>query len=187
MKKVIEALDNQQIILINGYGFVVNSLTEQTPATPAGLLKEVCEELASRIDLEKTNKIVTEEDKGSILVAGISLITGLSFGMARWQPNGLAEQIKQSFKMEYTKGDLYLNGIESGDKVTIIDDLISTGGTIIALIKMIKKIGAEVVDIICVAEKINYGGRAKIKKETGYDIKTLLKIDVSKKYSKVIL
>lgn len=187
MKKIIKALDNQPIVQINGYGFVLNPLTEQIPATDAKLLQDACKELAKCVDQTKTTKLVAEEDKGAILLAGVSWITGLPFGMARWQPNGLPSQIKQSFKMEYKHGDLYLNGIEPKDKVTIIDDIVSTGGTIMALIKTIEKIGAEVINIVCVAEKINYGGVNSIKKNTGHNVKTLLKIDVSGKKSKIII
>lgn len=186
MKELIKALDNQPVIKINDLGFVVNPLTEQVPATTTVLLRDAYEELSKQIDLKKTTKLVTEEDKGAIFLAGVSLMTGLPFGMARWQPNGLSDQMKQSFKMEYTQGDLYLNGIELGDKVTIIDDLVSTGGTLIALIKTIEKIGAEIVGIVCLAEKINYHGCERIKKETGYEVKTLLKIDVSGEKSKII-
>lgn len=186
MKKIIEALDNQRLVVVNGKNFLVNPLTEQVPFTSAELLRDACEELAKRVDINSTTKLVTEEDKGAIFLAGVSLLTGLPFGMARWQPNGLANQIKQSFKMEYSAGNLYLNGIEPGDKVTIIDDLVSTGGTLIALIKTIEKIGAEIVGIICIAEKINYHGCERVKNETGYDVKTLLKIDVGGEKSKVI-
>ncbi len=187
MKEIIKALDNQPIVQINGYGFIINPLTEQIPATSAELLKDACHELAECVDKTRTTKLVAEEDKGAILLAGVSWITGLPFGIARWQPNGLSSQIKQSFKMEYKHGDIYLNGIEPKDKVTIIDDMVSTGGTIIALIKTIEKIGAEIIDIICVAEKMNYGGVSSIKKNTGYNVKTLLKIDVGGEKSKIII
>lgn len=185
MQVIIEALDKKDIVPVNGYGFVINPLTEQIPCTTSNLLKETCKEIAKKIP-KTTTKIVTEEDKGAILVAGVSLLTGLPFGMARWYPNGLANQIQQKFDMEYVKGDLYLNGVKKGDNVTIIDDMVSTGGTMIALIKAIEKTGANIVKIICVGEKMNYNGVKKIKQETGYDITTLIKIDVSGKKSKVV-
>lgn len=186
IKQIINALDNKLLIPIGNYNFLINSLTEQIPATSTSLLSAACSELSKRINLKKTNKLATEEDKGAILVAGVSLLTGLPFGMARWQPSGLENQTAESFKMEYTTGELYLNGILPSDKITIVDDFVSTGGTLIALIKTIQRIGAKITGIVCVAEKINYGGIERIKKETGHDVITLLKIDVSGKFSKVI-
>lgn len=186
IKQIINALDNKLLIPVGNYNFLINSLTEQIPATSTSLLRAACSELSKRVNLKKTNKLATEEDKGAILVAGVSLLTGLPFGMARWQPNGLENQTAESFKMEYATGELYLNGILPSDRITIVDDFVSTGGTLIALIKTIQRIGAKITGIVCVAEKINYGGIERIKKETGHDVITLLKIDVSGKFSKVI-
>ncbi|MBU1177631.1 adenine phosphoribosyltransferase [Patescibacteria group bacterium] len=186
MQKIIDSLDNKPLVEIDGRQFIINPLTEQIPCTEAELLREACEELVKKIDQQQTTKLVTEEDKGAILLAGVSLLTGLPFGMARWQPSRIAGQVKESFKMEYTKGDLYLNGIEKGDRVTIVDDLVSSGGTLIALIKTIEKVGAEIIGIICIAEKVDYQGCERIKKETGHEVQTLLKIDMSGEKSRVI-
>ena len=137
-------------------------------------------------DFSIANKIVGEEDKGAILVAGVSLTTGLPFGMARWYPAGLEGQISVDFEMEYTSGKLFLNGVEAGDKVVIVDDMISTGGTMLALIEAVKLAGAEIVDIVCVVEKVDYGGVQRIVNQTGIQIKTLVKVSVSGERSKVL-
>jgi adenine/guanine phosphoribosyltransferase-like PRPP-binding protein len=185
MKELINAFDNKELIkLDNGFKFIINPLSEQIPCTTSNLLKEACQEIIKRIPKE-TTKLVTEEDRGAILVAGTSMITGLPFGMFRWNPNGLPGQVKVSFSMEYTSGNLYLNGINKNDKVTIIEDMISSGGTLIAMIKAIENIGAEILCIISVAEKINYEGVKRIKDE-GYDVISLVKIDVSDEISKVL-
>ncbi|MBT3721268.1 adenine phosphoribosyltransferase [archaeon] len=186
MKEIIRALDNQPLAIVDGRKFIINPLTEQIPFTSSELLSETCKLISQKLKKEVT-KLVTEEDKGGILVAGTSMITGLPFGMARWYPNGLANQISEKFNMEYCKGNLYLNGILKGDKVAIIDDMVSTGGTMISMIKAIEKTGAEIVQIICVAEKLGYDGIQKIKEETGYDVDIFIKVDVSGKKSKVIL
>jgi adenine/guanine phosphoribosyltransferase-like PRPP-binding protein len=88
--------------------------------------------------------------------------------------------------MEYASGKLFLNGIESHDRVIIVDDMISTGGTMLAMIHAVQLAEAEIVDIVCVAEKIEYGGVKRILNETGYAVKTLVKVSVSGERSKVI-
>jgi len=88
--------------------------------------------------------------------------------------------------MEYASGELFLNGIESDDQVIIVDDMISTGGTMLALIEAIHLAQAEIIDIVCVAEKVEYGGVEKIVNKTGYHVKTLLQISVSGKRSKIV-
>ena len=137
-------------------------------------------------DFGRANKIAGEEDKGAILVASTSLATGLPFAMARWYPTGLAGEVTVDFEMEYASGKLFLNGIESHDRVIIVDDMISTGGTMLAMIHAVQLAEAEIVDIVCVAEKIEYGGVKRILNETGYAVKTLVKVSVSGERSKVI-
>ena len=57
----------------------------------------------------------------------------------------------------------------------IIDDLISTGGTIISLVEAIKKIGAEVLDIGVIFNKVDYGGMRRLEK-MGFRPKALLNV-----------
>jgi adenine phosphoribosyltransferase len=106
--------------------------------------------------------------------------------MARWYPTGLEGQISVEFDMEYTNGQLFLNGIDENDKVIIVDDMISTGGTMIALIEAIKLAKANLIDIVCVAEKFEYGGVQRIESSTGYRVKTLVNVSVAGDYSKII-
>jgi adenine/guanine phosphoribosyltransferase-like PRPP-binding protein len=81
---------------------------------------------------------------------------------------------------------LYICGIESGDRVCIIDDIISTGGTIIGMIKALQEIGAEIVDIIVIGEKIEYKGVERVFNKTGFSVKSIFKISISDESSTVI-
>ena len=186
-KSLVQAsFDNKPLLPVGDFKFLVNPLTEQIPATTAELLRSTTEWLVEVGNFQAATKIAGEEDKGAILVASTALETGLPFGMARWYPSGLEGQVGVDFKMEYASGQLFLNGIEQGDQVIIVDDMISTGGTMLALIEAVEKAEATIVDIICVAEKIEYQGVNRIREETGYLVKTLLQISVSGERSKVI-
>ncbi len=183
---VQSAFDNKPLIPYGDFNFLINPLTEQIPATTAELLRAATEWLVEVGDFGKATKIAGEEDKGAILVASTALETGLPFGMARWYPSGLEGQVGVDFEMEYASGSLFLNGIEKGDKVIIVDDMVSTGGTMLAMIESVEKAEATIVDIVCVAEKVEYRGVDRIKVETGYPVKTLLKVSVSGDRSKVL-
>jgi adenine/guanine phosphoribosyltransferase-like PRPP-binding protein len=183
---VIQAFDQKPLIPFEGYKFLVNPLTEQIPATSANLLKTATDWILAAGDFNQANKIAGEEDKGAILVASTALASGLPFGIARWYPNGLEGQIAVDFQMEYASGRLFLNGVEAGDRVIIVDDMISTGGTMLALIQAVQMAQAEIVDIVCVAEKVEYGGVQRIIGQTGYPVKTLLKVSVSGDVSRVV-
>jgi len=183
---VIQAFDDQPLVQFEKYKFLINPLTEQIPATTAELLQAATDWIIAEGDFSQATKIAGEEDKGAILIASTCLATGLPFGMARWYPSGLEGQVSVDFQMEYTSGKLFLNGVTENDQVVIVDDMISTGGTMLALIQAVQSAKADIVDIVCVAEKIEYGGVEKIIRETGYNVKTLLKVSTSGERSKVI-
>jgi len=73
---------------------------------------------------------------------------------------------------------MFINNVRRGDRVVFVDDVISTGGTLLAIVKALRTLGAEVVDVLIVFEKTRE--KARMEKELGIRIKTLLKVDVVK-------
>lgn len=186
-KLLRSALDGKPLFNIDEFKFILNPLTEQVPATTSKLLEAAATAILDNMKIEKYDKLITEEDKGSILVAAVSLMSGLSFGMARWYPNQLADQVSSIFSCEYlSKRTLYICGIDRGDRVCIIDDIVSTGGTLIGMIKALQQIGAEIIDIIVIGEKVDYQGVKNVFQETGFRVQALFQISVKGEYSKVI-
>lgn len=181
-----DAFHDRPLVEVNGKQFLINSLTEQVPATPARLLHVAAQRVCEAADLSPGLKLVGEEDKGGVLLAAVSLLCGLPFGIARWYPSGLEGQVKVGFDCEYISGELYLNGVEPGDRVVIVDDLISTGGTLIGLIEAVRRAGAHVEQIICVAEKLDYAGVERVRNVTGLEVKTLVRVRVSGATSSVV-
>ncbi|MFW9904385.1 MAG: phosphoribosyltransferase family protein [Candidatus Thorarchaeota archaeon] len=181
------ALDKKPLFQIDNFNFILNPLTEQVPATTAQLLEEAAKALIDYMRIDDYDKLITEEDKGAILVAAVSLITKLPFGMARWYPNQLADQVSSIFSCEYLpQGTLYICGINRGDRVCIIDDIISTGGTIIGMIRALQDLGAKIADIIVIGEKIEYEGVKNVFKETGFNVQTIFKISIASQYSRIL-
>ncbi|QLP97958.1 MAG: hypothetical protein HZY79_12055 [Rhodoblastus sp.] len=181
-----DAFHERPLVEINDKQFLINSLTEQVPATSATLLHVAARRVCDAMSIDPDMKLVGEEDKGGVLLAAVSLLSGLPFGIARWYPSGLSGQIEVRFDCEYTSGGLYLNGVEPGDRVVIVDDLISTGGTLIGLIEAVRKAGAQVEQVVCVAEKVNYGGVQRVRDATGLDVRTLVRVDIAGSVSKVV-
>ena len=77
------------------------------------------------------------------------------------------------------------NGVEETDRVVIVEDVISTGGTMISLINAIRQTGCRIEDVICVAEKTEYRGVERIRDETGVAVKCLLQLDLSGEHAVV--
>ena len=83
------------------------------------------------------------------------------------------EVISADYELEYGKAtiEMHRDSIKPGQKVVIIDDLIATGGTIEAIIGLIKEMGGEVVKICFIMELKGLNGREKLK---GYDVESLI-------------
>ncbi|WP_050309454.1 phosphoribosyltransferase family protein [Yersinia pseudotuberculosis] len=170
---------NAQVVNSGKALTTVNEFTDQLPALRPAVLLEVAHKVIQIIDMD-IDKIVTEEDKGAPLATAVSLLSGKPLAMARWYPYSLSELNNNvvNISSEYFEGLVYLNGISAGDRVAIIDDTLSTGGTVIALIKAIQNSGGIVKDVICAVEKIQNNGKKNIFTQTGINVKTLMKISV---------
>lgn len=77
--------------------------------------------------------------------------------------------ISQTYDLEYGTAtiEIHKDAIQPGQKVVIIDDLIATGGTTEAIIKMVEELGVEVVKIVFLMELAGLKGRERL---SGYDI-----------------
>jgi adenine/guanine phosphoribosyltransferase-like PRPP-binding protein len=185
MKLVVDAFDNRPLIPVKDRNFIINPLTDHIPHTPYELLEDTVNELAKLTDYSKADKLLGEEERGGFITVLMAYHQKMPFGMVKWNPNGFDGQISVDFKMSYAEGKLYLNGINKGDKVIIVEDMIDSGGTMIAMIKLLEKAEVEIIDIIAIAEKEEYEGVKRIKKETGRDVKVLLRFSSKGEKSKV--
>lgn len=165
----------------------VNEFTDQLPALRPEALIEVAQAVIRKMDLG-ASKIVTEEDKGAPLATAVSLLSGIPMAMARWYPYSLGSLNEKSVNIssEYFEGQLYLNGIDPGDRVVIVDDTLSSGGAIIALVEAIREGGGEVVDVVCAVEKLGCRGAENVLKKTGIHVKTIMKIVVEVDFVRVV-
>lgn len=84
------------------------------------------------------------------------------------------ETIEASYDLEYGQAtiEMHKDSIKPGQKVVIVDDLIATGGTIEAIIKMIESLGGIVVKIVFLMELEGLEGRKKLE---GYDVASVIK------------
>ena len=156
----------------------VNEFTDQSPALRPTVLREAAERLVALGKFD-SDKILVEEDKGAILGGVVALSANLPLAVARWYTYDLGDgSISVPIDSEYFAGNLFVNGIEAGDRVTIVDDTISTGGTLIALIEAVQAAGATVSEVLVAVEKPENGGREKVSERFGIDVRTLIRIAV---------
>jgi len=74
----------------------------------------------------------------------------------------------------YSESEMYINDIAAGDRVLIVDDLLSTGGTMAAICDALSDIGAEIADIAVVIRKVGDSAMDDV----DHDVTSLLDITV---------
>ena len=121
-------------------------------------------------------KVVGIESRGFIFGAPLALRLGVGFVPVR-KPGKLPHhKISESYDLEYGSDsvEMHLDAIGAGDRVIICDDLIATGGTMLATCKLVEKAGAEVVGILALVELAFLPWRKKLE---GYKVTTYISYD----------
>jgi adenine phosphoribosyltransferase len=120
--------------------------------------------------------IVGPESRGFIFGVPIAYNLNKAFVPVRKKGKLPCETIEAEYALEYGTAtiEMHKDAIKPGDKVVIIDDLIATGGTIEAIIKLIESLGGEVVKIVFLIELEGLNGRDKLK---GYNIESVIKYE----------
>lgn len=114
--------------------------------------------------------ILGAESRGFVFGAPIAYNMKKGFIPVRKKGKLPCETIEESYDLEYGQAtlEIHKDSIKPGKKVVIIDDLIATGGTLNAIIKLVERLGGEVVKICCLIELPELNGREKIGE--GYNI-----------------
>ncbi|MFI3330144.1 MAG: adenine phosphoribosyltransferase [bacterium] len=123
---------------------------------------------------QNANIIVGPESRGFIF--GCPVATNLKLGFVPIRKPGKLprETVSQSYDLEYGSNTLVMHkdAVKKGDRVVIIDDLLATGGTLDATVKLIESCGAQVVGIACLIELIDLKGKELLK---GLEVFSILK------------
>ena len=171
-------LDNAHTVKRGDYNYFQNPLTDGAPNISPELLRDICSTVIKISNMD-VDVILTMEAMGIHIAAVLSQMTDIPMNIIRKTERYLPDELTIDQTTGYSKGEMYLNGIKSGDKVLIFDIVISTGSTLIAVINGLNKLGAKIEDIVCVIERDD--GVAKVKEVTGFDVKTLVKIEVGER------
>lgn len=119
-------------------------------------------ELLSDVDFDV---VVGTESRGFIFGVPIAYSLHKPFVPVRKKGKLPLETISQDYDLEYGSAtvEMHKDSIKPGQKVVLVDDLIATGGTIEASIKMIEALGGEVVKIVFLLELAGLKGRERLK------------------------
>jgi adenine phosphoribosyltransferase len=173
LDKLVESLETCPMVKRGEYNYFIHPITDGVPIVDPELLREVCTAMVKMLNFTGVEKIVVVEAMGIHIGSILSTMTDIPMTIMRKREYKLPGEIAVHQTTGYSKGELYLNGVYEGNRVVIVDDVISTGGTMKALLKALEIAGAEVVDV-CIA--IQRGDP-----DIGRPYKSLVKIEVTEK------
>lgn len=135
--------------------------------------KYVIDQLSDQLKDLNADVIVGPEARGFLVGAPVAYNLGLGFVPIRKPGKLPAETITYEYELEYGTDSLQIHkdAIKPGQRVVILDDLLATGGTVLATAKLIEELGGEVVSLNFLIELAALQGREVLKK---YKVESLV-------------
>ena len=124
------------------------------------LYTEIINELDKAVSSLNANKIVGIESRGFLLASPLAIKSNTPLVLARKAGKVPFKPVKEEYNTEYSKAALEISEaqIKKDDKIILVDDIIATGGTAEAVIKIVNKLGGKVVALLTLGDlpDLNY-------------------------------
>ena len=127
---------------------------------------------------EEIDKVVGLEARGFILGGAVAHQLSVGFVPVRKKGKLPGTVISEEYQLEYGEAvvELHDDAIVAGEKILVVDDLLATGGTAEAGMRLIERLGGEIVGCAFVVDLPELGGRARLEK-LGMDVHTLCEFE----------
>jgi len=118
----------------------------------------------------KPDYIVAIEARGFILGSALALRLGCGFIPVRKPGKLPADTISEEYSLEYgtDKVEIHKDALRPGEKVVVVDDLVATGGTLLAGVKLVQKLGATIIGVASIIDMPELGGRSLLESYNYY-------------------
>ncbi|MEM0475657.1 MAG: adenine phosphoribosyltransferase [Candidatus Norongarragalinales archaeon] len=140
-------------------------------------LREAIRALAEPFRGKGIDLVVSMESRGFIFGAAVANEIGAGFVPIRKKGKLPWRKVSEEYELEYGTDvvEMHEDAVMKGHKVLICDDLLATGGTAKATVKLIEKQGGKVAALAFLIELVHLKGREKLK---GYEVYSILKYSV---------
>ena len=130
----------------------------------SGGFRAAIDEFVNRYKDIKIDKIVAIESRGFLIGAPLAYLLNVGLVLIRKPGKLPSKTIDQDYELEYgtDRIEVHTDAINKGEKVLIVDDLIATGGTAEATVKLVKKMHGEIIECCFVIDLPDIGGRARL-------------------------
>jgi adenine phosphoribosyltransferase len=174
MDRLRQSLLEAPIIEKGDYEYFVHPISDGVPMLRPELLREIVIRIIRKAEIDDVDKIVTPAAMGIHISTAVSLMTDIPLVVIRKRQYGLDGEEPLSQRTGYAENEMYINDVTSEDRVLVLDDVLSTGGTMRAVLDALDAIGADIVDTVAVIKK---AGPNKLD-DTGHHVKTLINVTV---------
>ena len=132
--------------------------------------------LLDRYKNSQIDKVVCVESRGFIVGASLALALGAGFVPIRKKGKLPAETFREEYALEYGTDtiEIHRDAIERGQRVLLHDDLLATGGTMAAAVKLVERLGGIIAGVAFLIELEFLHGRQKL---SGYDVFSIIRVD----------
>ncbi|KIN68871.1 Adenine phosphoribosyltransferase [Sulfitobacter donghicola DSW-25 = KCTC 12864 = JCM 14565] len=126
----------------------------------------------------RIDKVVGLEARGFIMGGAIAHQLSVGFVPIRKKGKLPGKTLQQDYKLEYGEAtmEIHDDAIQAGEKVLVVDDLLATGGTAEAGIKLLERLGAEIISTSFIIDLPALGGRKRLE-AMGMDVQILCEFD----------
>ena len=134
--------------------------------------RSTIEALARPFEADKIDVVVGVESRGFILGGAVADRLGTGFAPVRKKGKLPSKTVQETYDLEYGTDclEIHSDAVENGQKVLIIDDVLATGGTAAATIKLIRRLGGDVRSLAFLIELEFLNGRAKLGNEKVFSV-----------------
>jgi adenine phosphoribosyltransferase len=172
-----ESLKGAPIIWKGDYPYFIHPISDGIPRMDPEVLKAVSTLIVESTDWEGVDLIVSVEAMGLPLLAAVGEATGIPTVVIRKRSYGMAGEVAVDVSTGYSSSTIYINDIAPGEKIVIVDDVISTGGTLEPLLERLEEMGVILRDIVIAIEKGE--GRKRLNRERPeWPIRSLARIEI---------
>jgi adenine phosphoribosyltransferase len=144
---------------------------------PVGF-RVMIQEIVNRYTEQKIDKVAGIESRGFIVGAPVAYSLGVGFVPIRKKGKLPFKRVTIGYSLEYgiDEMEMHEDAVLRGERVILVDDLVATGGTAEAAVKLLKGIGAEVLAACFIIDLPDLGGADKIRK-LGVPVRTLVSFE----------
>lgn len=158
-----DVLDAAEVTDRHGYPYIVHPLMDGVPRVRPDLLRAWTAWAWEQAPLRQADLLLAPEAMALPLAAPLSLEAGLPYVVARKRVYGRPGEKALASKTGYGMSTLYVNDVAKGDRVLIIDDVLSTGSTLDGLLTAIRSCGAMPVGALVFLDKGEVRGALEAK------------------------